>query len=578
MVITWKKLRLNNLAWAKITRSIINYGKQYKRLLWLGLLMSILIVLVRVVLPFCFKWVIDNWLIDSKAVTPAWIDTLGPGLSIGLFFLILVTILGYADYAARLYFARYSIGAIRNLRSEAFSVFKHTRDTYDEANHGDLISRLVSDAARMKAGLKGFLIHVATNSLLLLTVSIVLLFTDVCLGAIFVGGFVLVVGVTYFVAGSIYLLALKYRDKEGKLAEMISNTLETPTSHHYANSINDSSGRHEASLTRLQGYCTWFAHSIFGLIILLTLIIGLNRVETGLMANSDLILFLLYGLTIRAPLIQLTRQGSRTGKIFACGYRLLQILETGSSVKKRSPNADWKNIKLKKIKIYASGIRGEKRRLGSISLTIMRGQRILIQGRKRAGKTTLLEVIANNLSLDKGKRFWDGTNYKKLDKQDLSQHILFVEENPYWPRIPLSRLIGLDEGIASQQDDQLLESLGMKTLISGLTKGVDSKLTSSDLTPRERRLFGIAIAALGNYSLILLDSTFLSMSKKQSEAALKILFEAKPWATIIVTSQNTFAPELFDQVIHLEKGRVTEDVIPDNKSLQEQLTMESLQT
>ena len=554
-MISRNKIAANYRQWLEIINSIVFYGRSHQKTFWLGAAMSVLIVAVRVVLPWLFKWVIDHWLSSETYTAPVWTEPLGVGLSIGMVFLLLVSLLGFADYAARLNFARFSIGAIRDLRSAAFKAFKLTRDENETDNNGDLIARLVGDAARMKAGMKGFLIHVATNSLLLFSISIVLLFTDVGLGLLFVGGFFLVSIITFFITGEIYEKALRYRDKEGQLAEMINQALEKPASHHYANSINDSSGSHEAALTQLQGYATWLAHVVFGITILFTLLFGLAKVDSGLLSNGNLVLFLLYALTVRVPLIQLARQGSRTGKIFACGNRLLHILEEGEAVEHDPPNTNWKKIKLKKIKVWASKLRGKQKRLGSISLKIKRGQHVLIHGRARAGKTVLLEVLANYAIKKQGKRLWDGVKYEQLDKEALDQLILFIEEEPHWPRRPLTKLIGLEGDVASPQELELLQALGLNVLIAKLPGGIETRLTSNDLAPTERKLLGLAIAAFGDYSLILFDNTFSGLTSNKAEALLNILAKARPNATIVVTANKAFAPSFFDKTISLRKGK-----------------------
>ena len=95
--------------------------------------------------------------------------------------------------------------------------------------------------------------------------------------------------------------------------------------------INQGSADVEAAVTRIQGLTTWAAHGIYGLAVIGALGVGLHAVGTGSMALGHLLVFVLYALTLRAPCVQLARQGARTGKILACGYRLCEVLAVGKT-------------------------------------------------------------------------------------------------------------------------------------------------------------------------------------------------------------------------------------------------------
>jgi hypothetical protein len=70
--------------------------------------------------------------------------------------------------------------------------------------------------------------------------------------------------------------------------------------------------------------------AVFGVAVLLALWTGASAIEAGRLAAGDLVLFMLYALMMRSPIVQLTRQGCRSGKILATGYRLSQLLERGA--------------------------------------------------------------------------------------------------------------------------------------------------------------------------------------------------------------------------------------------------------
>jgi ABC-type multidrug transport system fused ATPase/permease subunit len=84
----------------------------------------------------------------------------------------------------------------------------------------------------------------------------------------------------------------------------------------------------EAQLTHAQGVATWATHAIFGAAVLAALAAGSNAVAAGRIGVAEMVLFMMYALMMRGPLVRLARQGAKSGRILAAGHRLLQLTET----------------------------------------------------------------------------------------------------------------------------------------------------------------------------------------------------------------------------------------------------------
>ena len=63
---------------------------------------------------------------------------------------------------------------------------------------------------------------------------------------------------------------------------------------------------------------------MFGLAVLAALWVGVNGVEAGRFAAGDMVVFMMYVLMMRGPIVRLARQGSQTGKVLGAGYRIIQ--------------------------------------------------------------------------------------------------------------------------------------------------------------------------------------------------------------------------------------------------------------
>ena len=325
-----------------------------------GAFAAVVVVAARLALPWPLRAVADRWL-DVGAnsggasgsgglieFVPVGLD---PVLVMGGAFLLIILALGLFDLIERFCFAQFSIGTVRDLRAKAFHAAIGIRndeaetalaqldqldkeDGEDEENvsfasSGDMVARLIGDTARVKNGLQGFLVHVATNGLVFLGVTIILFTMDIYLGAIFAIAGLATVAVAVWLANRMFHGALLHRTKEGKLAEQIRKALKPNREIRDFAKINKSSGRYEASQTRTQGMATFGAHGIFGVTVLAALWVGVNGIEAGRTSPGDIVLFMMYALLMRAPVVQLARQGARTGKILGAAYRVVQVLKHG---------------------------------------------------------------------------------------------------------------------------------------------------------------------------------------------------------------------------------------------------------
>ncbi len=320
----------------QVFQGLAPHARRHLRWLSLGGVAAVFVVAARLALPWPLRAVAKSWM-DPAAVAGSGAAAAGPilldpVLTMGVAFLALILLLGFSDYCARLYFARFAIGTVRDLRGSVLRSVAHAGKRAHPKRPGDLISRLVGDTARIKTALQGFLVHVATNGLTLVGATVIVLSMNVELGLVFAAAVVATAIISVVVAGKVFRKALKFRQQEGRLADQIQSMV---TSRKPGGSglkkLNRSSGHHEASLTHLQGVATWVTHGTFGLAMLVTLWIGGDAVASGELPAADMVVVMMYALTMRGPIVRLARQGARTGKVLGPAYRLVRLQDKAGS-------------------------------------------------------------------------------------------------------------------------------------------------------------------------------------------------------------------------------------------------------
>lgn len=542
--------------------TLVQFARGHRGVWLRGLSAALGVVGLRLALPWPVEAFVRPLMSEELSASQL---TLSAQLLPGLLFLAIAAGLGLADHLERLWFARFSIGLVRDLRSEAFAGLMRSAAGSGQGRPGDLVARLVGDSARLKAGVKGFLVHVATNGVVFLGVSIVFLVLYWPIGLAFVvSGLILSAG-TALAASRVHERASRYRKKEGQLAEAIHGSLGAVLPRTSFARVNRSSGDHEAALTRHQGLATWMAHVLFGATVLASFAIGWRGLASGETTARTLVILAMYALIIRVPMVQLARQGTRTGKILASGRRLASLLDRDESEVAshgRSRRLE-SSIAMRDLVLKAGRRRGGRRRLGPLNLELEVGEAVLVLGPPSSGKSSLLEVLAGVAEARRGEVLWDGVARSAHQlREQLGRSIGFQPDEPSWPACKLSKLLEVGD-VSTERIQEVARACSLGGLLKRLPQGLDTRVASTDLSSAERRAVAVARAVLRGDSIQLLDQPVSGLPKRSAKRQLRRLLATTPGALRVIAMESPLALGQFDRVLELKRGRVIFDGSPE---------------
>ncbi|MGH2942843.1 MAG: ABC transporter transmembrane domain-containing protein, partial [Solirubrobacteraceae bacterium] len=196
-----------------VVRRLRPVARPHRRWLLFGSLGTLLVVACRLALPWPLKGVVDlaieedaRALIDLQATADERVYWLA-----GAFVAIAVA-QGLGELVQRLSFARFAIGLIHDARAEALGRLQ--REGAGGRDPGDLIARVVGDSGRLKSGLKGVLIRFTQNGTFFVGVCAMLLVIEPLLGAVFVAGGSVILGVAAFGASRVARISRRLRRTE----------------------------------------------------------------------------------------------------------------------------------------------------------------------------------------------------------------------------------------------------------------------------------------------------------------------------------------------------------------------------
>ncbi len=207
------------------------------------------------------------------------------------------------------------------------------------------------------------------------------------------------------------------------------------------------------------------------------------------------------------------------------------------------------------------GPQGNVRGLDDFSLSVDRGEFVVVQGASGSGKSTLLLTLGGMLRPDSGTVTLDGTNLYTLDAAERSRlrarsigfvfqlfHLipyLTVRENV------LTGLPGSVDTAARQASTHWLEQLG-------LTARADHR--PSTLSAGERQRAALVRALIKNPAVILADEPTGNLDPANAAAVFRQLDAyRRQGGTVIVVTHGTDAAPFASRCLRLEQGRLQSD-------------------
>jgi ABC-type polar amino acid transport system ATPase subunit len=221
-------------------------------------------------------------------------------------------------------------------------------------------------------------------------------------------------------------------------------------------------------------------------------------------------------------------------------------------------------IEVKAItKIYKGRGASETPALNNISLTIHKGQKVVICGPSGSGKSTLLRCVNALETADSGQLIVLGSDITKLKGAELykarSQIGMVFQHFELYPHLttlknitlaPINILKKAPEE-AKSKALELLERMGL----SGFAERYPSQLSGG-----QRQRVAIARALAMNPEIMLFDEATSALDPEMVHEVLDVMRQlaAEGMTMLIATHEMNFAKEVSDVVVFMDKGNIVE--------------------
>jgi len=299
----------------------------------------------------------------------------------------------------------------------------------------------------------------------------------------------------------------------------------------------------------------------FVMMALLVLILGYGgmRVSSGALTAGALVAFIMYLFQIIMPMAQLASFFTQFQKATGATERIISILDSVEEEDAKQPVQNMsQSISVDHLNYsYNNG----EQVLKDISFTVEAGKVTAIVGPSGSGKTTLFSLFERFYKPQEGSISIGGTSINDFTLLSWRSQIGYVsQESPIVSGTIRDNICyGIDRDITDEELNQVAKMAYADQFISELPNGYDTEVgeRGMKLSGGQRQRIAIARAFLRNPKILMLDEATSSLDSKSEKVVQQALNHLMRGRTTIVIAHRLSTVIGSDQIIFLEKGKIT---------------------
>jgi ABC-type multidrug transport system fused ATPase/permease subunit len=575
--------RFSDLKWSRLRRSVgllLPYLHGQKRLMTAAFLCGTGAMLMQVLRPWPIKILFDAVLIPSSAVAgTGWLerlrgiptDTLVASVAASL--LVIAGLWGLLSYGQAFLTASAGQKVVHFLRRRVYAhLTRLSLKFHRKRQRGDLLMRMTGDINVLRDGLVDSLLRGLAELLLLAIMASIMLVMDWRLALLSLALLPLLVLTMFRFSGEIRNAARRQRRNEGRMASMVSETLEgivvIQAFGHEGHQDERFKGTSRMSLkaglktTRLEASMARSVEILLAAGLASVLWYGVHRVLAGALTPGDLLVFTSYVHSTYRPLRRLGRISSRLSKATVCAERLGEVLREEPEVRDLPGAKRARDIK---GRIEARGVTfaypGEEDCLKSVSFEIEPGQFVGLVGPSGAGKSTLMALLLRLYDPEEGRITIDGRDLRRYRVQSVRDQMAVVLQEPILFGGTIRENIEFGKlGATSDEVEQAARLANAHDFIEKFPDGYDSKVAEmgANLSGGQRQRITIARAFIRDAPILLLDEPTFGLDASAEAEVTEALERLMRGRTTIVVAHRLASLGNADRILVMKRGRIRE--------------------
>lgn len=308
---------------------------------------------------------------------------------------------------------------------------------------------------------------------------------------------------------------------------------------------------------------------------------GGHMVGAQTLLSGELLSFITYVNQILMSVMMFSMVLTNLTRSQACGSRVCEVLNHVPDIQSSEEDTDktpirgeitFEHVSFKYPQVERRGMV-----LDDISFTIPAGSFVAIVGATGVGKTSLISLIPRFYDATSGNIYIDGKNVKDYNLSHLREHIgMVLQKNVLFTGDIRSNLLW---GDTEADDETLLEATKDSQayeFISRFPEGLDTTIEQGgvNVSGGQKQRLCIGRAMLKKPSILILDDSTSAVDSATEGKIRETFYNKYKDTTVLLVAQRISSVQYADQIIVLEKGKLSDmgshdELMARNKVYQE---------
>lgn len=459
----------------------------------------------------------------------------------------------------------------RDLRNDALKKLEKVPLKYIDINqHGDIVSRVISDVDQIVDGLLMGFTQIFTGVLTILITLFFMFSINYKIAIIVIVLTPLSLFIAKFISKRTYHLFEKQSEIRGEetafLNEMVVNQKTVIAYGEEKNNIDkfikinnrlEEVGIKASFFSAITNPCTRFVNNIVYACVAFA---GASFAIAGNLSVGGLTCFLNYANQYTNPFNEISGVLTELQNAFASAKRIFEVIE--QEEEKNDGTGNLENVQGKvEFKDVEFGYTENKMILDGINFVAEPGTKIAIVGPTGCGKTTLINLLMRFYDLNSGKILIDQKDITDVNRTSLRKSFGMVLQDTWIKKGTIRENIKLGKPEATDEDViQAAKSAMAYNFIKRLPEGFETIVENNDsiLSEGERQLISIARVMLLDPPMLILDEATSNIDTRTEQKVQKAFAKLMKGRTSFVVAHRLSTIVSADIILVMKNGEIIE--------------------
>lgn len=467
---------------------------------------------------------------------------------------------------------RMAYGISRRIRSDAFSHLQRLPLSYiDSHPHGDIVSRIVSDADQVSDGLLMGFTQLFTGVITIVgtLISMFLVNWIVALVVLFVTPLSLFTA--SFIARKTFTLFYRQSEERGRQTAFISEMIAgASTAAAYGreeanrirfDEINESWARYSLLATFYSSLTNPVTRFVNSLVYMGVALSGGISALMGMMSIGGLTSILSYASQYTKPFNEISGVVTELQNALASGARIFAFLDE----REQSDDSALPELHAGEGQVTAEHVRfsytPEKELIHDFSLTVKPGMRVAIVGPTGSGKTTIINLLMRFYDPQEGRIMIDGQDISSVSRTSLRKSFGMVLQDTWLKNGTIRENITMGKSDATEEEIRRAAKLShIDSFIASLPAGYDEIVTDDGdgISAGQKQLLSISRIMLSEPRMLILDEATSSIDTRTEMMIQEAFMRLMEGRTSFIVAHRLSTIQSADLILVVKDGDVIE--------------------